>query len=793
MTAKRVLNSSHVQRLQTAVTGPAGLEFLLLGPLEVRRDGIRLELGPPKQRAVLALLLLHGNRVVPTASLIDGLWGDSPPETVRAALQVYVAGLRKALGDGQGTLSTKAPGYKLTLAPGALDLDRFEQFRDEARACGDPERRSALLREALALWRDAPLSEFGGEPFAAIAAEQLEERRLAALEERIDADLAVGRHAEVVPDLDALVLEQPYRERFRGQLMVALYRSGRRDALAAYRDTRRAFASGLGLEPGPELKGLERAVLEQDPALDAPRPEPSSTPPSPDRRGRGRSYLLGLAGLVAAAVIAVAVAIAFTGDDAPRVVVPPNSVAVIDPTTNHVVAVIQVGIRPGPITGGRGTLWVGNLDDRNLTRIDTRSRRPAGTVSLEGRTPTGSVRPEHGVGRARPAREREPRGRPVRDGRVRDVRDREGELLVRREHRGWRRGGLGGVRRRDSRRARSRDGRRGEKTVADGAPVGVAVGYGSVWLASAFQSTVQRFSPLSLAEIDSVSVGTRPSSIAAGFGDVWVTSGGTDSCSGSTSAGGRSGRRSPSATARARWRSARMRSGSRTGRRERSRASIRRRTRSWRRSRSVRRRQGSSSREPPLGDRAGALRRYFRQTAARSSAGRRTMQRGSTRDETNVTSLSTSIAANGASTRASRVSMSPYARSRARVRHARRPAQVGVDADRGEAADVRSADEVRVQRVQGREGVRDRRPPEDERDVPRLAGAGELTGVCSRRDVLGNGLHLDVESDLRQLRRTAIAVAIGGGKSVVYITALPLRVFPRASSFARARSGPSSG
>src|SRR4029079_10606463 len=157
--------------------GSGSLEFLLLGPLEVRRNGGRLELGPPKQRAVLALLLLNPNRVVPTARLIDELWGETPPETARSALQVYVAGLRKALGDRDATLGTKAPGYLLTVAAGALDLDRVERLRDEARGCDDPVGRAGLLRDALALWRDRPLGEFDGEPFAAQAFTRLEEQR----------------------------------------------------------------------------------------------------------------------------------------------------------------------------------------------------------------------------------------------------------------------------------------------------------------------------------------------------------------------------------------------------------------------------------------------------------------------------------------------------------------------------------------------------------------------------------------------------------------------------------------
>ena len=234
--------------------GSSGLEFLLLGPLEVRRDGSPLDLGPPKQRAVLALLLLRANHVVSTTRLIDELWGEAPPETARAALQVYVAGLRKALGDGQATLGTKTPGYMLDVAPGALDLDRFERLRDEARARDDPAHRSALLRDALALWR--------GHAARRVRRRAVRGDRRGAAGGACASRLSrsgstpTSRSAATPsswPSSRPLVAEHPYRERFRGQLMLALYRSGRQaEALAAYREAREAFAStGSGSSPGP--------------------------------------------------------------------------------------------------------------------------------------------------------------------------------------------------------------------------------------------------------------------------------------------------------------------------------------------------------------------------------------------------------------------------------------------------------------------------------------------------------------------------------------------------------------
>jgi DNA-binding SARP family transcriptional activator len=232
------------------------MEYRVLGPLEIREGSKSLPLGSAKQRALLALLLLNANRVVSRDRLIDALWDEDPPEHVVTALQVYVSRLRKLLP--AGVLVTQAPGYLLRLAPGELDLERFHRLRAEGR-----------LHEALALWQGTPLAEFD-EPFAHTESGRLEDLRLATLEERIDADLAAARHAELVGELTALVAEHPNRERLRAQLMLALYRSGRHaDALAAYRDARAAL-DAIGLEPSAALRELEKAILVQDSALAAP-------------------------------------------------------------------------------------------------------------------------------------------------------------------------------------------------------------------------------------------------------------------------------------------------------------------------------------------------------------------------------------------------------------------------------------------------------------------------------------------------------------------------------------------
>ena len=242
------------------------MEFRILGPLEVWDEGGEVSLGGRKPRALLAVLLLHPNEVVSADRLIDELWGEDSPERAAAALRVNVSRLRKALP--QDVLTTRSPGYVIRVEPDELDLHRFERLVDEGRsllARGLPADASERLREALSLWRGPALADFAYESFAQTAIARLEEIRLAAVELRIDADLALGRHDELVGELEALVAEHPLRERLRRYLMTALYRSGRQaEALDAYQDARRALVDELGIEPSPALQELERAILRQD-------------------------------------------------------------------------------------------------------------------------------------------------------------------------------------------------------------------------------------------------------------------------------------------------------------------------------------------------------------------------------------------------------------------------------------------------------------------------------------------------------------------------------------------------
>ncbi|HKO28341.1 MAG TPA: AfsR/SARP family transcriptional regulator, partial [Solirubrobacteraceae bacterium] len=257
------------------------IEFHVLGSLEVVDPDGPVALGAPKQRALLAVLLLHRGEVVSSDRLVDEIWGERPPASAVKLVQGYVSSLRRVLDDG--LLVTEGRGYVLQVAPGQLDVDRFEALVAQGRGAlegGDGLTAAAVLREALRLWRGPALADFAYEPFAQSEIARLDESRFAALEDRIDADLASGEQARLVSEIEALVREHPVRERLRGQLMLALYRCGRQaDALQAYRDARRELLDGLGIEPGRALQEVERAILAHDPALEPPgRPTAQRSP-----------------------------------------------------------------------------------------------------------------------------------------------------------------------------------------------------------------------------------------------------------------------------------------------------------------------------------------------------------------------------------------------------------------------------------------------------------------------------------------------------------------------------------
>jgi DNA-binding SARP family transcriptional activator/streptogramin lyase len=363
------------------------LEFRILGPLEVRDNGRVLELGGAKQRAVLALLLLQANEVVALDRLIDGIWGERPPDTAAAAVHGSVSRLRKVLEpDGQPyrVIRTQPPGYVFAAGPEAVDRYRFERLAAEGKAAleeGDAARSADLLREALALWRGPALADIAFTIADRTELDRLEEEWLSTIEERIDADLALGRHALLVPELDALVARHPLRERLRGQLMVALYGAGRQaDALETYRAASRLLDEELGIAPGPALRELERRILLQDPELGTPRP------PATARRLRSARARLGLAfaGLTLGLLAVVALAAMRGGETSTVDAVRPNGVGAIDPATNTLVQSTPVGEFPEHLVVDDGSVWVANAGDHVVTQIDSRTGQVTSTKGLEG-------------------------------------------------------------------------------------------------------------------------------------------------------------------------------------------------------------------------------------------------------------------------------------------------------------------------------------------------------------------------------------------------------------------------
>ena len=267
------------------------MDFNILGPFAVRdREGAVIPVPGGRERSLLALLLIHRGEVVSSDRIVDALWGERAPGTAAKAVQGYVSHLRRVLEPGEqgAVLVTRPPGYVLRTGDETVDAARFERLAGDGRRAledGSAAEAARILDEALAIWRGPALAEFAFEDFARDEIRRLDDMRLSATEDRFESLLRLGRHGEISGQLDALVAAHPLRERLRGQSMLALYRSGRQsEALQTYRDGRRLLAGELGLEPGPELQRLERAILAQDPALEVPAP---ATPSARRRRARG--------------------------------------------------------------------------------------------------------------------------------------------------------------------------------------------------------------------------------------------------------------------------------------------------------------------------------------------------------------------------------------------------------------------------------------------------------------------------------------------------------------------------
>ena len=497
------------------------LEFRILGPLEVVEQQQRVVLGGLKQRALVAILLLHRGEVVSSDRLIDELWGERPPATAAKTLQAYVSRLRKALGSE--VLVTRNGGYALAASPSQLDADRFEGMAADARralADGDAAGARELLGSALALWRGEALADLAYEPFAQAEIARLEERRLGAVEDRIDAELMLGQHRELLGELEALVARHPRRERLLAQLMVALYRSGRQaDALDVYHRARRALDAELGLDPGPELRALEQRILTHDPALDPPtrRPRVRSTS---SQRAQGRLLLLGGGALLFAAAVAAGI-LSLAGGAGISVQATANSVAVIDPNTNRVVAQTSVGAAPGSIAAGLGGVWVANTDDHTISQIDPTSYKVVHTRSF-GSTVDGVAADSGSVWTVDSTRGVAARVDPT-FGTVLatvGVGDRPGlgtspnAVAVS--------GGVAWVANDASQVVRIADGGAGVTRIDVGnAPSGIAVGEGATWVADNTDGTVSRIDSAGVVS-EVIPVGPGASGIAVGDGAVWV-------------------------------------------------------------------------------------------------------------------------------------------------------------------------------------------------------------------------------------------------------------------------------
>jgi YVTN family beta-propeller protein len=489
------------------------MEFRILGSLQVLVGERQIPLGGARQREILAILLLHRGEVVSVDRVVDELWGERPPETATKTVQVYVSRLRKVLGDG--VVVTRGGGYALELNGDALDADRFSRLAHEGREAldkGDPRGARETLTAALDLWRGPPLADLAYEPFVQNEVARLEELRLVALENRGEADLALGHHAALVPELEALVREHPTRERLREELMLALYRSGRQvEALESYRNVQRTLVEELGLEPGSQLQQLERSILTHDPAIEAP---PASRAVAAVRRRRRGALLVVLGG---ALLIAAAVAVVVGTDSDRSSTIREDAVGLIDPDSGELYEQFTVGGGPNAAAVGAGSVWVANQRAGTVSRVDAETRqittidigRDASALAFGGGSLWVASAEHRGVSQIDPRTNRvlraievgnTPSGVAVAFGAV------------------WVATAVdGAVTRIDLARGSP------TKTIAVGAsPTAIAAGAGALWVASEASGSVVRIDADSARVVNAINVGNGPAAVAFGEGAVWV-------------------------------------------------------------------------------------------------------------------------------------------------------------------------------------------------------------------------------------------------------------------------------
>jgi DNA-binding SARP family transcriptional activator len=360
------------------------MEYRVLGPLEVLAGAELVPLGPPKQRVVFGTLLLHANEVVSTDRLVDELWGERPPPSAPKVIQGYVSQLRKALEEAGAAdvIETRAPGYMASVADEELDAERFRRLIAQARSLYEEHDARAALGaydRALGCWRGPAFADVPFESFGRSESERLEELRLAAIAERVDCELELGRHERVVAELESLVAEHPLRERFRAQLMLALYRSGRQaDALAAYQEARRRLVDELGIEPGPELRALEQAILRQDDSLVTPGARTRTEIGLPRLRVR---RLGPIAAALTVAVVVAAVVVVVSRPPPSRKLVS-GTIGMIDPASNRIAATVTTAIAAPVLAVGGRNLWIGG--NGTVARVDVHTEKLTGTVAVGG-------------------------------------------------------------------------------------------------------------------------------------------------------------------------------------------------------------------------------------------------------------------------------------------------------------------------------------------------------------------------------------------------------------------------
>jgi DNA-binding SARP family transcriptional activator len=503
------------------------IEFAILGPLDVRVDGKSVKLGGRGERALLGTLLLSAGEIVPLERIVDGVWGEAPPASARHLIQVYVSRLRRALEE-PSVITTRPPGYAVELDGHTLDATTFERLLDEGRkgqAAGSYQDALGCFDAALALWRGSALADLDLESDARIRQSRLDELRLVALEERISTRLALGQHAQVVPELEQAVASNPLREQLRGQLMLALYRGGRQaEALDRYREGRRLLVEELGIEPGPELRALEAAILRHDPTLDAPAPKrPGEVPPpaGPAQRTvrrQGKPALVALAAAVVALTLPLAIILSGGGSRRAIQSLPPGSVGAVDATTGEIVGYVRTQGVPAALAVDPHAVWVGDGSNDKLLELDPkrllvlrRIRLPSPPHQLT--SGGGSVWVANGYSgtltrydTVRRSVSRPFRPEPTARGRL-AVAYGSGGLWV---------GSQDDV-------VTHLDGR-GRVLARIGGVVGpenLAVGAGSVWVAETGRVALARVD-IPTRRRHSIPIGGRAESVAIGFGSVWA-------------------------------------------------------------------------------------------------------------------------------------------------------------------------------------------------------------------------------------------------------------------------------